>query len=55
MSGVLLGGTILLERQVAGVAFLSPLWLAGFVGLAVALGLCGSALSVRGVLRQVGL
>ena len=52
---LLFAGTALLERQVTGVAFLSPLWLGGFVALAVFLGLCGSALSVRGVLRQVGL
>lgn len=53
--GLLFAGTVFLGREVSGVAFLSPIWLGGFVVLAVFLGFCGSALSVRGVLRQVGL
>lgn len=53
--GLLYGGTVLLGREMAGVAFLSPVWCAGFVGFALVLGLVGSLVSVRHVLRQVGL
>ncbi len=52
---LLLGGTFFLERHIQGLVFLSPLWCAGFIGLSLFLGFTGSALSVRHVLRQVGL
>ena len=53
--GLLFGGTMLLADRVAGFTFFSPVWCAGFLGLSVLLGLVGSGLSVRHVLRQVGL
>ncbi len=53
--GALYGATLLVGRRIAGVEFLDPAWCLGFVGLALSLGLVGSALSVRHVLRQVGL
>jgi cell division transport system permease protein len=48
-------GTRLLTGHMDGVQFLSPLWCVGFLGVAMVLGLLGSALSVRHVLRQVRL
>jgi cell division transport system permease protein len=53
--GLLYGAVILVSDRIAGVAFLSPVWILGFVGFAVVLGFLGSALSVRHVLRQAGL
>jgi cell division transport system permease protein len=53
--GALYGGTLLLSSRIADVQFISPLWCLGFLGSAVVLGFVGSALSVRHVLRQVGL
>jgi cell division transport system permease protein len=60
LAGLLsLGGlylvTVFLAGRLAGVQFLSPTWCAGFLLLAVTLGLLGSSLSVRHVLRQVRL
>jgi cell division transport system permease protein len=60
MAGVFsLGGLYLATRLVAeklsGVEFLSLAWCGGFLALAVVLGLLGSAMSVRHVLRQVNL
>lgn len=52
---VLYGGIVLVSDRVAGVSFLSPLWCAGFLLVSVLLGLVGSALSVRHVLRHAGL
>jgi cell division transport system permease protein len=51
----LYGGTLLLSSRITDVQFISPLWCLGFLGSAVVLGFVGSALSVRHVLRQVGL
>lgn len=54
-----LGGLYLATRLITGrlegVEFLSPLWCGGFLAVAMILGLLGSALSVRHVLRQVRL
>jgi cell division transport system permease protein len=47
--------TRLVSERISGVEFLSPVWCLGFLTLAVGLGLLGSALSVRHVLRQVNL
>ncbi len=53
--GALFGATYLVSQRVADVEFLSLAWCGGFLGLALVLGLAGSALSVRHVLKQVGL
>jgi cell division transport system permease protein len=53
--GVLYGGTILVSGRIDGVEFLSPVWCAGFLGLAIFLGFTGSAMSVRHVIRKTGL
>jgi len=53
--GGLYGATHLIAGRVVGVTFLSPLWCLGFLMLAVCLGLIGSVVSVRHVLRQVNL
>jgi cell division transport system permease protein len=53
--GALFGATYLVSQRVADVEFLSLAWCGGFLGLALGLGLMGSLLSVRHVLRQVGL
>jgi cell division transport system permease protein len=60
LAGVLsLGGlylaTYFVSERVSGVEFLSLPWCGGFLLLAVFLGLLGSAMSVRHVLRQVHL
>ena len=52
---LLYGAVILVSDRISGVAFLSPLWIGGFVGFAILLGFAGSALSVRHVIRQAGL
>jgi cell division transport system permease protein len=52
---LLYGGVLLVSDRVAGVSFLSPPWCAGFLLVSLLLGLLGSALSVRHVLRHVGL
>ncbi len=51
----LYGAVALVSRRFAGIEFLDPAWCGGFVALALVLGLLGSGLSVRHVLRQVGL
>lgn len=48
-------GTRVIESRISGVEFLSPTWCGGFLLLAIILGLMGSAMSVRHVLRQVRL
>jgi cell division transport system permease protein len=53
--GGLYVGTHLVSSRVDGVEFLSPTWCVGFLLLALFLGLTGSAVSVRHVLRQVNL
>jgi len=53
--GVLYGATLLVSQRIAGVAFFDPLWAASFLGFALLLGLIGSAVSVRQVLRQTGI
>jgi cell division transport system permease protein len=53
--GGLYGGTRLVAERLGGVQFFSAAWCAGFLCLAVLLGLIGSALSVRHVLRQANL
>lgn len=53
--GCLYLATNLMSGRFHGIEFLSPVWCAGFLLLAVALGLLGSAVSVRHVLRQVNL
>jgi len=53
--GGLYVGTHLVSSRVVGVEFLSPTWCFGFLLLALFLGLAGSAVSVRHVLRQVNL
>ncbi len=53
--GSLYGATLLVAHRFTGLEFFSPAWCLGFVGLALGLGLLGSALSVRHVLRQAGL
>lgn len=53
--GALYGTTLLLSRRIAGVEFFSPAWCGAFLALAVILGLTGSVLSVRHVLKRVGL
>ena len=53
--GALYAGTRFIAERMAGVEFLSPAWCAAYLSLAVLLGLVGSAVSVRHVLRQVHL
>ena len=53
--GILYGATVFLSTKISGVVFLSPQWMAGFLGAALILGLAGSAISVRHVLNRVGL
>jgi len=51
----LYGTTAFVSARFGGVQFLSPLWCFGFLFLAVLLGLLGSAVSVRHVLRQANI
>lgn len=51
----LFGVTLLVERRLDGVEFVSLAWCAAFLGFALVMGLTGSVISVRHVLRQVGL